>query len=492
MIALCKRVLAGKVALLAVAVAFLVASVSGVEARPTYFETLKARYSIADESNLDACGVCHLKWEGTGARNLYGGSVQQHLYLGKSIEQSLEDVEAIDSDGDGFSNLDELLTWETLPGYSCADYFTALDAPSGYDQWITPMVATCLEPLDIRLSPFSISMSAQVGEASSAVLTVYNNGSSQALTVSDFGFAPGGPTDLIVSGPGLPFDIQVGESVDLQLDFIPLSDVFQFVDLEVSSNDPDEPVVSIQVLVLATVRTLAPLDQRVSCQARTARSFFHYSKHSIKEWSECYTDEVDGLACDSGARDLAIARADLRLDKRIGGSDDRNCAGKGLTPYSMNWQAECPAPCEDIELVTMSDSADCQRCRQEVFTGDFLSGVIGDRPPDLPAALAGTDSASRCQQLLARKVARAVTRIAKLLSRCEVKALAAGLETDCLADTAQSTDKLRAKVNAEPARCDDQSGLGYCLVADPLDTDCLGDTAWEIAIDLNDSAFGRD
>ena len=37
--------------------------------------------------------MCHYKWEGTGARNPFGQEVEQQLYIGKTVTQSLVDIE---------------------------------------------------------------------------------------------------------------------------------------------------------------------------------------------------------------------------------------------------------------------------------------------------------------------------------------------------------------------------------------------------------------
>ena len=126
---------------------------------------------------LYACGICHFNWTGTGARNPFGTAVEQQLYLGKSIDQALQDVEGGDTDGDGFTNVDELLTFMTLPGTRAPTSSTRSMRRSGYDTYITPMVASCLEPLDIRVSPSSISVIANANDTVTATVTVFNNGS---------------------------------------------------------------------------------------------------------------------------------------------------------------------------------------------------------------------------------------------------------------------------------------------------------------------------
>ena len=50
-------------------------------ARPTYFDVFTTRYGITASDRLYACGVCHYKWTGTGARNPFGYAVEQQLYI---------------------------------------------------------------------------------------------------------------------------------------------------------------------------------------------------------------------------------------------------------------------------------------------------------------------------------------------------------------------------------------------------------------------------
>ena len=133
------------------------ATVREAGARPAYFQAFTTRYGIVAGDRNYACGNCHLLWTGTGARNPFGSAVEQQLYIGKSITQALADIEPMDTDGDTFSNYDEVATFDTLPGYSCDNFFLAQGAPIGYDTFITPMVASCLEPIDVRRALHAVS-----------------------------------------------------------------------------------------------------------------------------------------------------------------------------------------------------------------------------------------------------------------------------------------------------------------------------------------------
>src|SRR6185369_3371129 len=199
---------------------------SAGHARPAYFEQFKEFYSIPDGSNLDACGVCHFRWYGTGARNPFGSTVEQQLYLGKTVMQSLMDVEGMDPDGDGYTSGDEIITFMTLPGYNCANYTDAIDPPLGYDTYITPGVATCHEPLDIRVSPTSVGMILYNGQTRTSSVTVFNNGSDDPLNITSYALLPGAPASLSVSGPATPLSIPVGQSITLDITFSPATDTF--------------------------------------------------------------------------------------------------------------------------------------------------------------------------------------------------------------------------------------------------------------------------
>ncbi len=154
-----------------------------VHARANYFDSFTALYGISEGDNLNTCGVCHFLWEGTGARNLFGSAVEQQLYLGKTILQSLQDVEGEDSDLDGFTNLADIVTFQTLPGYNCDNFFDAVGAPVDYHTYITPGMASCLEPLDIRVSPTTVPVFADVGAVETTPLTIFNNGVDFPLTI---------------------------------------------------------------------------------------------------------------------------------------------------------------------------------------------------------------------------------------------------------------------------------------------------------------------
>ncbi len=78
-------------------------------------------------SNDNHCGVCHYNFDGGGPRNPYGAAFEAG---GKTL-QALLDIEGVDSDGDGFSNIAEIRNAAyfpnapTFPGLSSANDDTA-------------------------------------------------------------------------------------------------------------------------------------------------------------------------------------------------------------------------------------------------------------------------------------------------------------------------------------------------------------------------------
>jgi len=99
-------------------------------ARSGYLDAFNTKYGTAN-TKLDTCDTCHVY--GGNARNLYGQDVEVQLRGGATtslltagatstltIDQALTNIEPKDSDGDTYSNIDEIKAL-TFPG-NTSDY----------------------------------------------------------------------------------------------------------------------------------------------------------------------------------------------------------------------------------------------------------------------------------------------------------------------------------------------------------------------------------
>ena len=78
-----------------------------VMARQSYLSTFETTYPAAAGSRIDACNLCHNSPEGGDARNSYG--------LSYASGHNFAAIENTDSDGDGWTNLQEIKSL-TFPG----------------------------------------------------------------------------------------------------------------------------------------------------------------------------------------------------------------------------------------------------------------------------------------------------------------------------------------------------------------------------------------
>jgi hypothetical protein len=479
-------------------VAVLSALATGASARPTYFATLRTFFAIPADSRVDTCGVCHERWNGTGARNAFGTTVEQQLYAGRSITDSLTAVRDLDADGDGYTNAEELTAHLTLPGFSCATFEEAVGAPADWHTYITPGVATCLPPLDLRLSQQGFSFLAEVGKGDQASLTVFNNGAELPLVISSYGLLPGAHRAFGVTGPVAPVDIPVGGSVTLTLSFAPTAATGGTAVLRIASNDPDEPTIDLELSGLGFVKSLAPAAERASCRASVEASFRRYATAHLRAWLACAVDEGSGVACRRGARDRVLAREARRLRERVGGPRDRRCAGRNLTPSRLDLPRACGGGCGGIPLASLSTLADCLLCRAAGATELALRALVGTVPPDLPPTTAATRDAAACLDRLARDLGRTVTETARALGRCAQGNLAATEPADCDAVATAARAGAAERLARAQERCTDTSGLAACPFVEPEEGEgttgeeretCLAETSVEMAVELADAVW---
>lgn len=457
------------------------------EARPVYFEAFTTRYGITPSDRTYACGNCHIRWGGTGARNPFGAAVEQQLYLGKSITQALEDLEPMDADSDGFSNLDEALNYQTLPGYSCDNFFLADGAPIGYDSFITPLVPSCLEPKDIRVSPTSLSYITKAGTSDVLQVQVINNGSADPITLTAYGFIAGSHPALSVSGPPLPLVLNVGEIVELDVTFSPPSAIIASGTLRITSDDPDEPTVDLPAQGFGFTQTLASVDDRVRCLKSIDKELRRYSDRAFREWNRCFVDEVRGIACDVGTRDLKIAQAETRFRDAVGGVKDEVCAGDNLNGSLLGLPPTCGGTCNQA-VTTIASFASCLVCRANEGRDEMLRQGIGTAPPDSPPNIAGTRAANKCEKQVASRIAKGIASVQKVLGRCELANVGETTPIDCAAANASALTKIRNQVDEARNRCTDATGLLGCLYEGGTEH-CLGDAAMSIGSTLVDAVF---
>ena len=86
-------------------------------AKPPFLKTFEATYKIKDTSNLHkaSCTICHIA---PPQLNPYGLDVKKQLETDKLpavTPKVLKEVEKLDSDKDGFTNIQEIKA-DTLPG----------------------------------------------------------------------------------------------------------------------------------------------------------------------------------------------------------------------------------------------------------------------------------------------------------------------------------------------------------------------------------------
>jgi hypothetical protein len=478
----------GMFAALAVTAAVLVLGAVPALARPLYFDNFTALYGFGPGDDLYACGVCHRNWAGTGARNQYGSAIEQQLYIGKTILDAMQFVELDDADGDGFSNVDELTVHGTLPGYSCGNFEDAIDPPANFQSLITPMVASCLEPKDIKVDPPAINFVTEVDAQDSATVTIFNNGTDFPITVSSAALLPG-PASITATGPVPPIVIPVGGSATIDVTFAPTVSLNVAATLRIDSDDPDEPTIDVPISGLGIILPLAPADARSACLSRIDKQMRKYTKAHTNEWARCFADEVRGRACDTGRRELKIQKAEAALRAFVGGDKDRECAANSLSPVLLGLSPACPAPCDGITATNIDGLVDCLVCTQEASTATLLTEGFGVMPPDLPPSVPSSAAAS-CQKSIGSAMSKGVQKVQKILARCELENIGAASAVVCVSAHGAELTEIGAGVDSAAARCADTSGLQSCVFQMGADPTCLGDTAVSLGSAIVGLTFG--
>jgi hypothetical protein len=468
----------------------VVASAAPALARPTYFANLRTLFAIPTDSRIDACGVCHRLWTGTGARNDFGAAVEQQLYTGKSIVDSLHAVETLDSDGDGFSNLDELVTYLTLPGYNCDTFDQAIGAPLDYHTYITPFVDTCLPPLDIRPSLSSVSFLTQTGHEEVQEVSILNYGATTTLHIDAYGLGAGAPATLTVSGPAAPLDLPPGASITIALTFAPTTTSLVSTTLDFASNDPETPLLALGISGIGFVKNLAPAEDRAACRDAIERAYRKYSRAVLEAWTRCATDESRGSVCRRGKRDQAIARAEAKLRRAVGGDRDKACAGASISPVRLDYPLVCGGDCGDLGVTGVPGLAECLVCRHDAVVDRTLLALVGSTPPDLPATTAANEAAAKCIAQTAKAFARATDEAQQTLAECELANVTAESPVDCAVASADALAAAAAEVDDAFAACPATDGLTACpLLGEEPDPLCLGGEATALGAELADIVY---
>jgi len=124
---------------------------------PTFLDAFTARYPSA--TKLDSCGVCHQNFTNPGARNPYGlawadaGGTSNPAAAFAALEGPQDD-----EDGDGTSNLAEIMTGSGfMPGWSCDTYTTASNAPSDLADFVDPANVGCNAVTSTTMAPTTTS-----------------------------------------------------------------------------------------------------------------------------------------------------------------------------------------------------------------------------------------------------------------------------------------------------------------------------------------------
>jgi len=119
----------------------VILNTSDAVAYPGLVDALVAEYPSA--TNLATCGTCHMSFTSSSGLNSYG---DDYLNAGGLADPSgaMMAIEGDDSDRDGTSNIDEILTDAGFfPGWTCETYTNALNAPGDLVDLVDPIDPGC-------------------------------------------------------------------------------------------------------------------------------------------------------------------------------------------------------------------------------------------------------------------------------------------------------------------------------------------------------------
>jgi hypothetical protein len=129
--------------LLSITAVVVLLSAATASAYPGLTAAFSGEYPTA--TNLETCGTCHTGFASPDASvNPYGAAIAAEMNAGSGHLEAFRAVEQADSDGDGTSNIDEILTDAGFfPGWTCETYLSAVTAPSDLADFVDPIDPGC-------------------------------------------------------------------------------------------------------------------------------------------------------------------------------------------------------------------------------------------------------------------------------------------------------------------------------------------------------------
>jgi len=219
--------------------------------------------------------------------------------------------------------------------------------------------------------------------------------------------------------------------------------------------NPSTPVVMARAFVESDARVTS------RCRKQVAKAQARYRKSHYREWSRCYQNSAQGLSCDAVARDTRLAAEAAKLRSKIGGTKDKVCAGKSLTPSSIGHGSTCPAPCAHLSVFDLGELATCSMCLADALNRDTLEAAYGSVTPALPGQTAGSFT---CQKTLDQAAGGLADRWARALERCEADNASGRNDppVDCNTDPGGKIAAAKSAAGARISRCADFTGLEGC------------------------------
>ncbi len=125
-----------------------------------------------------------------------------------------------------------------------------------------PRPAYCDYQPDIDVSPLVYDFGdVELETANSILITILNYGNGN-LSVQNLTFTPESSTDFAVTlSPELPSIVAPEGSIDIEISFAPSTEELLSAVLQISSDDPDEPVVPVNLIGVGVVIPVPPSEQ---------------------------------------------------------------------------------------------------------------------------------------------------------------------------------------------------------------------------------------